>query len=308
MKVQNLSVSKVQKCLETQWPDSISGVLKIGAGIFSKAFAFRTQEGEYVIRFSETETDFKKDALIFRFYSRHNIPIPEIFKMGQFSEGGYFCISRRCQGQLYSELTLKKKQHALSSVQEVLDSIHEITIENSPGFGILDLDLKGHKRSWAESLLDLENHKIHYDFEYIFARPYFNKGFFDEVYNTLISLASGLVDFRYLIHGDYGFDNLMIEKDKVSGVLDWGEMRVGDPAFDWAWLDFWSDDICFAALFFNRQREREKLAQRFKACLLHIGLGAMLFAAHFDDETDYESCQIRLKLKIQKLNEFCRRN
>jgi hypothetical protein len=46
-----------------------------------------------------------------------------------------------------------------------------------------------------------------------------------------------LVDFTpSLIHADLGPEHLLVRDGRFTGVIDWGDMRVGDPALDYAWL------------------------------------------------------------------------
>ena len=46
-----------------------------------------------------------------------------------------------------------------------------------------------------------------------------------------------LVDFEpVLLHADLGPDHLLVRDGRLSGVIDWGDARVGDPALDYAWL------------------------------------------------------------------------
>jgi aminoglycoside phosphotransferase (APT) family kinase protein len=39
-----------------------------------------------------------------------------------------------------------------------------------------------------------------------------------------------------LIHADLGPEHLLVRDGRLAGVIDWGDMRVGDPALDYAWL------------------------------------------------------------------------
>lgn len=39
-----------------------------------------------------------------------------------------------------------------------------------------------------------------------------------------------------VVHGALGVDALLVEGDSVTGVLGWGELRLGDPAKDLAWV------------------------------------------------------------------------
>jgi aminoglycoside phosphotransferase (APT) family kinase protein len=49
--------------------------------------------------------------------------------------------------------------------------------------------------------------------------------------------AETLVDFEpVLIHADLGPEHLLVHRGRLAGVIDWGDMRLGDPALDYAWL------------------------------------------------------------------------
>ncbi len=53
----------------------------------------------------------------------------------------------------------------------------------------------------------------------------------------LFSEAETLVGFTpALIHADLGPEHLLVRDGRLSGVIDWGDMHVGDPALDYAWL------------------------------------------------------------------------
>jgi aminoglycoside phosphotransferase (APT) family kinase protein len=53
----------------------------------------------------------------------------------------------------------------------------------------------------------------------------------------LFSGAETLVDFTpALIHADLAPEHLLVRDDRLVGVIDWGDVRLGDPALDYAWL------------------------------------------------------------------------
>jgi len=52
---------------------------------------------------------------------------------------------------------------------------------------------------------------------------------FDEV-ETLVNFTPSLV------HADLGPEHLLVRDGRLNGVIDWGDMRAGDPALDYAWL------------------------------------------------------------------------
>jgi aminoglycoside phosphotransferase (APT) family kinase protein len=53
----------------------------------------------------------------------------------------------------------------------------------------------------------------------------------------LFAETETLVGFEpALLHADLGPDHLLVRDSRLSGVIDWGDARVGDPALDYAWL------------------------------------------------------------------------
>jgi aminoglycoside phosphotransferase (APT) family kinase protein len=48
-----------------------------------------------------------------------------------------------------------------------------------------------------------------------------------------------------VVHGGLGAGNFLVSGDTVGGVLDWGELRLGDPAKDIAWVMASRDDTVF---------------------------------------------------------------
>ncbi len=53
----------------------------------------------------------------------------------------------------------------------------------------------------------------------------------------LFADAETLVDFEpALLHADLGPEHLLVRDGRLAGVIDWGDMRMGDPALDYAWL------------------------------------------------------------------------
>lgn len=53
----------------------------------------------------------------------------------------------------------------------------------------------------------------------------------------LFSDVETLVGFEpALVHADLGPEHLLVRDGRLAGVIDWGDVRVGDPALDYSWL------------------------------------------------------------------------
>jgi aminoglycoside phosphotransferase (APT) family kinase protein len=54
---------------------------------------------------------------------------------------------------------------------------------------------------------------------------------------ALLAEVETLTGFRpVLTHSDLGPSHLLCRDDRLVGVIDWGDARVGDPALDYSWL------------------------------------------------------------------------
>jgi aminoglycoside phosphotransferase (APT) family kinase protein len=54
---------------------------------------------------------------------------------------------------------------------------------------------------------------------------------------AVLAETETLTGFRpALTHSDLGPEHLLVRDLKLSGVIDWGDARIGDPAIDYAWL------------------------------------------------------------------------
>ncbi len=64
-----------------------------------------------------------------------------------------------------------------------------------------------------------------------------------------------------LVHGDLGPEHIRVVGDRVTGIIDWGDSRIGDPALDLAWTALGSDRT-FADAVLAAYRPDEALTTR----------------------------------------------
>jgi hygromycin-B 4-O-kinase len=104
------------------------------------------------------------------------------------------------------------------------------------------------------------------------------------------------------VHGDFGFDNVMSDGKEITGILDWAESRLGDFAYDIAYLEFWSKNIPYKQLWLewaeNKQVSISHFEKRMHCYLIHIGLGGLAIAAVRGDVEDYLRVKARLQIVI----------
>lgn len=287
--------------LQKHFGSSTSILEHIGEGLFSRAYRFINANKSYVLRVSDFLEDFEKDQWAYK-HLGNLFPIPEILKVDTFvhqDKVHAFAISPFFPGSIMDVLPLEKRQTLRPFLGEMLLTLHQTKLTQVSGFGRLDARGQGTSPSWAAHLLNQENSKIAYNWEAIFGRDFFDEGLFRRLQGEVQKTLDGLPDYGFLVHGDFGFNNLLVQDQEISGVLDWAESKRGDFVFDWCWLDFWDEVVsyskAFAQLYANVGMDLTHLERRRKTCLLHIGLSCLAMAGHQNRGGDYVYGVERLK-------------
>ncbi len=110
---------------------------------------------------------------------------------------------------------------------------------------------------------------------------------FDSALRVLGQLTDLMPSHRQVIHGDLLYSNVLVQGDRVSAVLDWGNSMYGDHLFDAAWLLYCQPRytqrgrrLIYGAL--QRHWEQsgpipDDLDIRLLCYQIHIGLDAQLY-------------------------------
>ena len=80
----------------------VDALERISHGEWSRAFTFRRDGGEYVVRFSATDEDFLKDRRATG-YAAQNLPMPKVVDIGE-AFGAFYAISERAPGEFFDTL------------------------------------------------------------------------------------------------------------------------------------------------------------------------------------------------------------
>jgi len=290
----DITLEQLEKFLISKFPEYISPPIPLKGGMFSKAFAFKTRKAELVIRINADETDFLKDQYACdQFRNIEPVPIPMILEIGRLKDRTHYAISELCPGLTHDMLEKKRLPTAIPNVIKTLAAIHQTDISHTRGFGPIQPDGHGRFSSWAASLQDFNNHKFDYTPENLFKTSFLERDVYTYFLDEFKQLLPRLPEERCLLHGDFGFDNLILAEDgsRVTGVLDWAEICCGDPLYDLAYLEFWSSDPAYAAEYRKQTGQlvgvQKNFEQRMRAYLLRIGLGSMLISAHLHNQREY---------------------
>jgi hygromycin-B 4-O-kinase len=264
-------------------------VRALGAGEWSRAYAFVLDGREAVIRFGQHVEDFRKDQAMAA-HSCAGLPVPAVTEIGAAGDG-YFAVSERAYGDLLDGLNDRGMRAALPALLAALDHLRDIDVSGTQGYGLWTPGGTGPAPSWPQALLAIsqETPRVPGWRAALAASPVGTRPF-DRGYARLRELAEGLPDERHVIHGDLVNRNVLVLGTRIAAVIDWGNALYGDWLYDAAWLIYWWpwfpqwQDIDITA---ELERHWEQhggvppdLHHRLRACLLHIGLDAMAYNAY----------------------------
>jgi hygromycin-B 4-O-kinase len=276
-----------------------SDVTQLGMGVWSKAFAFRLAGRDLVIRFGAHQEDFRKDRFAAR-YACPALPIPRVVELGE-AFGGYYAISERLFGSYIDDVDEAQMRALLPSLFAALDAARLADLAGTSGYGGWGADGTAPYPSWRAALLDVASDRpadrTHGWRERMRACSV-GIGPFQEAYGRLLELADCVSEERHLIHSDLLHFNVLVEADRVTGVLDWGCGLYGDFLYDLAWLCFWKPWYpAWQRIDFQAEALRHYASigldvphfeDRLRCCQIHIGLAGQAYMAYAGNWTDLE--------------------
>ena len=282
--------------LKSNFAPDIQSLTAVEEGETSQAFSFSLKGDEFVIRVHSKKHGFEKDQYAHDHFNSRSIPIPKTFQIGQLSDKFYYSITQKAEGKTIDHFEKDEIRKFIPELINVLDSIHSFDIGNTQ-FGDWETDGKAPETSWKNYLLKLMEQFGDYEnktFENALLEPV--------VVQKILARYKQLVHFcpniRYLVHGDYGFNNLLSDGKKITGVIDWELSKYGDFLYDVAWLSFWETSINYADIFWKHYQENNfpvsNFQERILCYKLHFGVGALSFFSDSEQEKSYKWTKKRL--------------
>ncbi|WP_152364703.1 phosphotransferase family protein [Microlunatus speluncae] len=238
-----LSPDQAEAFLRRRYGSRAGRPVPLGAGQWSRAYAFTLDGQGLVARFGGYVEDFEKDHRMAA-YASERLPIPEVLEVGETDfDDGYFAISRRARGTYLDELDTDALRTVLPAVLDALAATRAIDLSGSTGFG--GWDARDHNAPfdhWSEALLagleDVPGRRTSGWRAKLEQTPTAAAAF-DEGAEVLRQLAPRCPDRRELIHQDLLNRNVLVADGRLTAIFDWGNSLYGDGLFDLAWLLYW---------------------------------------------------------------------
>lgn len=306
---------RAENFLQEHFHPAVSDVEEIGAGAWSRCFGFRVGDEELVVRFGQYMDDFVKDRRAYIFHAP-GLPVPEVRVIGSAFDG-YYAVSTRCYGDFLDHLDADRWLSVAPSVVDALEAMRMSDLSDTSGYGSWGDHGHAPHAKWSGHLLRVADdtpERRNYGWRALLAA---NAPEDDETFTWGFQLLRGLADVidpstpRSLYHADLMNRNVLVEENRITGVLDWGCACYGDHLYDLAWFEFWAPwyphlDIPFLRYTLERRWQEtsytpENLTARLQACYLHIGLDHLAYNAWLRDWPTLSATAQRMRTLVEAL-------
>lgn len=176
---------------------------------------------------------------------QRNLPVPRIHLLKHIPQNGEILsifVEEKLSGDTLErgnvnmwELDQVLLQSLMRKSGEMLAKMHAIPIE---GFGDLDGNGKGEYTSWQDMILE----KPRQAEKYMRIAKRFDLPE-EKIKLALQTISSQGKQFNLINsefnHGDFAPKHILIEGDKVTGIIDFGDVLAHSPVFDFARWEYW---------------------------------------------------------------------
>ncbi|MFW9851545.1 MAG: fructosamine kinase family protein [Candidatus Thorarchaeota archaeon] len=309
----SIEIGDVKLFLIRNFSSQIKNLEFLKGGEFSQAFSFDSVKGSFVIKLRNRriigtkKNPFEKEILAYKNVKLRDdtIPIPNIVSNGTFSGEKrskiIYCIVEKAHGNFVHLFPPEKHELVDLNLIDVLHRIHSIDISNTKGYGNWFSFQEARFNSMSEHIIDvIEKQRIYTNKRY--STGIFEKNLYIKGVKRIEELVQNCSKYRYLIHGDYGYDNVLADVNcNISSVFDWEHSLFGDFVYDIAWLDFWQfrKENHYANLYKKMFEDDKNLdfknyEERLLCYKLYIGMTAAGFFSESNQKEKYNEAKERI--------------
>lgn len=286
----------IQQIINHEFPEfTISSIKKIGEGDNSKAFLINQN---YIFRFpkrEEAKQSLKKEiAVLPKIKSFLNLEIPRFdFVSKDINFAGHKSIvGKPLIPEIYNSLPKEFQTKIQKSLAGFLTQLHNIDLSILKNAGLETMDYK-------EEYVD--------DFKNTQQLIYPNITSPDrEVINQIFTAyPDNKNNFTYkpaLIHNDFSTDHILfkISNNEISGIIDFGDLAIGDPDYDLMYLlDSFGEGFITGLLEFYNHNNPKRLFKKLYLFSLANKLQILVGSINENDSNEIKEGYKNLKKWIE---------
>lgn len=218
------------------------------------------------------------------------VPIPEYtYNVPGESFGGYTLVKGvEISTEVYQSFSEKDRWEVAKQLGECLSVMHDIALEEAEEFGFSKPDKSEYW--WGPKHMTSALSRIR---EKVF--PLLKDDEVEWVEHQFDKYFSLSLDFNQtLIHSDFTHDHLLfdLDKNRVSGIIDFSDSEISDPAMDFAGLWYFGEDLPVKVLKYYRHHVGEQFLERSKfPRLMHMVTNMLEIVEGEEIPTTIDECK-----------------
>lgn len=284
---------------------------RILKGEANEVYDVKTQKGDEIfVRIERRGPGFLQEKWAIEQCRKIGIPVPKILgiqKLNLDDEQLAICVQRKIEGDTLErgginidEMDKGRLRKFINQAGEILAKIHSIPTQ---GFDRINGQGIGKFKSFRDMMLDREAERE--DYLKLAKRINLDPKIIDDAMQ-IISDHKGLYENikSSLNHGDFGPKHFMVDGDKITGILDWGEAQGNSPVYDIAKWDYWFGGWVPTEWLKEGYTDKSIFDANFDVLTRLIHLRSSLILIYWYDEFGYPKGIERAKEKLLKDLEF----
>jgi len=276
----------VQRAIITATGSPPASSSRIPIGESNQVYDVATEDGQHVIVRMSYESDpvFEHERWAIERCAEHGISVPRVLLVERVSLDPpiSICIETKLDGVSLDTLL---REHAGSpdkiaalvrQAGAMLARIHAVPTSR---FGWIRPDGVGNRPSWASFMRKWGEKRD----ELVASGARIGVGArdIDGAIEILLQPHAEYQDVEpRLVHGDYTPEHILLVAGRISGVIDFGNCLSGDPAYDFAWWDYFRGEALPVAWLIEGYRgDAASLESRMRLAKLHLAFGFVEYYA-----------------------------
>jgi len=280
---------------------------RIIAGEVNEVYGVKTEKGDFIVRISYGSEDrFTPEKWAIEKARESGVPAPEVLHIEEAEDKKKkvrVCVETKLSGTPLGDSELSEDETKAVVVQagEILAKIHSVTPQK---FGRLHEGGIGGHESWESYMLRPTRPQQVKGLLESAKRRDIPKEQIDQALQILGDHTELYGDATpHLLHGDYGPKHILVKDGRVTGILDFENVKSGDPIHDFAWWSYFGKNRPPLEWLKEGYQKVAKLPDNFELKLrlgrLRLGMDMIWYYDHEDHKLGLQVAKRNLKEDLE---------
>ncbi|MEK6947715.1 MAG: aminoglycoside phosphotransferase family protein [Nanoarchaeota archaeon] len=268
------NINEVKDAIKKNFPDlKVKEIKYFASGCDNDTYFINKK---YLLRYPKHKRSINhiESLLLPKLEKYISIKIPKVIYSGKYKNKSFMIYEpvkgKELDKEIFKKLSEEEKRVIFYEVIKFLRELQSFPIESATECGVKITDFREH----FKKLLINARKKIF---------PRLSKEEIKKVEQIFKEYFNNELNFKYkpsLLHSDLSIDHVFIDKkNKVSGIIDFGDVGIGDPDYDLVYMPDFGNEMFVNYI---ENIKNNNLVRKLKFYLLTCDINGMIFAKNKD--------------------------